>query len=172
MCLYGGVIKRTGTGELPVIGLFAGVTPLPQPATFITVTSRLPFEFTSINEDLQKPNDGDIRLIADDGEWRGDIINRQRYDGVAGGDYASRYSNRIGTSRRDLVWVGRSVKGILPTQRDVVEFVSKHETPSAVSPVGPPGFSVRSITLGGIALALAIPHWYLVPVSQPATAGS
>ena len=23
MCLYGGVIKRTGTGELPVIGLFA-----------------------------------------------------------------------------------------------------------------------------------------------------
>ena len=36
-----------------------------------------------------------------------------------------------------------------------MEFVSKHETPSAVSPVGPPGFSVRSITLGGIALALA-----------------
>ena len=55
MCFYGGVINRTGTGELPVIGLFAGVTPLPQPATFITVTSRLPFEFTRLMKTCKNP---------------------------------------------------------------------------------------------------------------------
>ena len=118
MCLYGGVIKRTGTGEFPVIGLFAGVTPLPQPSDIHHSHVETSVRIHLIDEDLQKSNDGDIRLIADDGEWRGDIINRQRYDRVAACDYASRDSNRIGTSRRDLVRISRSVKRILPTQRN------------------------------------------------------
>ena len=40
---YGGVIKRTGTGELPLTGFPGGVDPLPQAATFNTVTLSFPF---------------------------------------------------------------------------------------------------------------------------------
>jgi hypothetical protein len=39
---HGGVIKRIGTGEEPVTGLPVALVPLPQPATFRTVTSTLP----------------------------------------------------------------------------------------------------------------------------------
>jgi hypothetical protein len=43
---YGGVISRTGTGEEPASAVPVALVPLPQPATFRTVTFTLPHAST------------------------------------------------------------------------------------------------------------------------------
>ena len=50
---YGCVIRRTGTGDVPVRAV--PVAALPQPATFITVTFRLPFSSTKLMKTCRNP---------------------------------------------------------------------------------------------------------------------
>lgn len=51
--VYGGVINRMGTGEEPVTARLAAL--LPQPATFRTVTLRLPSPFTWLTKTCKNP---------------------------------------------------------------------------------------------------------------------
>jgi len=51
----GGVIRRIGTGEVPLSGELTGVVPFPQPLTFITVTFMLPLASTTLMKTCKKP---------------------------------------------------------------------------------------------------------------------
>jgi hypothetical protein len=54
--VYGGVIKRTGTGEFAVIAVPTGVVfPLPHPATFSTVTSTFPYWSAALMKTWRNP---------------------------------------------------------------------------------------------------------------------
>ena len=54
-CAYGGVINRIGTGDVPDAGIGGFVAVLLHPATFSTVTLRLPLEFAWLMKTCRNP---------------------------------------------------------------------------------------------------------------------
>src|SRR5438309_11347467 len=52
---YGGVIRRTGTGEDPVTAGPVGLLPFPQPVTLSTVTLLFPFTSTALMNTWRNP---------------------------------------------------------------------------------------------------------------------
>ena len=55
LCVYCGVIKRIGTGDVPDAGLGGFVAALLHPATFSTVTLKLPSELTWLMKTCRNP---------------------------------------------------------------------------------------------------------------------